>query len=147
MIYTFFWFSIFGGAGLSMERNAALSGINCSSVLGGKHSTESDNGLYRLSCRSDTQMLFDLMQSYDNNLTSFLNVVTLASIILYFVTSSDSGSLVIDCLSANGSPEPPVVQRVFWALTEGACATALLTAGGKEARAALQTISVAAGLP
>ena len=40
--------------------------------------------------------------------------------ILYFVTRSDSCSLVIDCLSANGDPDTPVIQRVFWALT-GAC--------------------------
>ena len=55
-----------------------------------------------------------------------------AGIVLYFVTSSDSGSLVIDCLASNGDPDPPAVQRVFWATMEGATATALLVAGGKE---------------
>ena len=60
------------------------------------------------------------------------------AIVLYFVTSSDSGSLVIDCLSSNGDPEPPKVQRVFWALMEGATATALLVAGGKKGLTALQ---------
>ena len=147
MLYTFLWFSIFGGAGLEMERKATLAGINCSSLLGGKHSEQSDQGLFRLSCRTSAQMFFDLMQSYNENLTPFLYVVSLLSITLYFVTSSDSGSLVIDCLSANGSPEPPVIQRVFWAVTEGACATGLLVAGGSDALTALQTVSVAAGLP
>jgi hypothetical protein len=71
----------------------------------------------------------------------------MVSILLYFVTSSDSGSLVIDCLSANGSPDPPVTQRVFWALTEGATATALLTAGGKKAIDAVLAAAVASGLP
>ena len=67
--------------------------------------------------------------------------------VLYFVTSSDSGSLVIDCLSANGHPDPPIFQRIFWALTEGATATALLVSGGDKALRALQTVSIAAGLP
>lgn len=147
MFYTFFWFSVFGGAGLTMERNAAVKGINCSSLLGGRNATEPYEGLFRLSCRKPNQMYFDVMQGFDDDLTPFLFVISLASITLYFVTSSDSGSLVIDCLSANGSPDPPVVQRVFWALTEGACATALLTAGGKDALTALQTVSIIAGLP
>ena len=48
------------------------------------------------------------------------------------------GSLVIDIMSANGCQEPPIPQRVFWALVEGATATALLVAGGKDALGALQ---------
>ncbi len=62
------------------------------------------------------------------------------------MTSSDSGSLIIDCLSANGHPDPPVLQRIFWALTEGACATGLLVAGGTNALKTLQTMSIASGL-
>lgn len=77
----------------------------------------------------------------------FLAVISLIAIILYFVTSSDSGSLVIDCISANGYAEPPVIQRIFWALTEGATATALLVAGGENSLRALQTVSIACGLP
>lgn len=63
-------------------------------------------------------------------------------IILYFVTSSDSGSLVIDCLSSNGDPDPPRLQRVFWALMEGATATALLVAGGKEGEADIRYLKI-----
>ena len=63
------------------------------------------------------------------------------------MTSSDSGSLVIVCLSANGNPEPPIVQRIFWALTEGACATALLKAGGSAVLEALRAVSITSGLP
>ena len=91
-------------------------------------------------------MWFDVIQQY-GDLGSFLSVISLIGLILYFVTSSDSGSLVIDCLSANGDPDPPIIQRVFWALTEGACATALLKAGGSDALNALQTAAIAAGLP
>lgn len=91
-------------------------------------------------------MWFDVMNSY-SDLGMMMSVLSLIAIILYFVTSSDSGSLVIDCLSANGNPDPPIAQRVFWALTEGATATALLKAGGRDSLSALQTVSIACGLP
>lgn len=146
IFYTFLWLSIFGGAGLHMERNAALANITCSSTFGGKSATKNFEGLYRLSCRSKNNMWFDVMDQY-GDLGPFLSVLSLIGIILYFVTSSDSGSLVIDCLSANGDPDPPVPQRVFWALTEGATATALLYVGGTDALQALQAVSIAAGLP
>ena len=103
-------------------------------------------GTTMLSCRSSTDQWFDFIRSY-GDLDMFMAVVSLIAIILYFVTSSDSGSLVIDCISANGYPEPPVIQRIFWALTEGATATALLVAGGRNSLTALQTVSVACGLP
>ena len=146
ILYTFFWFCIFGSAGLKMERDAAVAKINCSSKLGGEDSTHSFNGLYRLSCRGKNDMWFDVMEQY-GDLGTFLSVMSLISVILYFVTSSDSGSLVIDCLSANGDAEPPVIQRIFWALTEGATATALLRAGGAEGLVALQSMSIASGVP
>lgn len=73
--------------------------------------------------------------------------LSLASLVLYFVTSSDSGSLVIDCLTANGNPHPPILQRVFWSCTEGAVAMALLKVGGSDGLQALQAVSIIAGLP
>ena len=146
IMYTFLWLTIFGGSGLLMEREAAKKGINCSSPLGGANATEGLDGLFRLSCRSKENMWFDVISQY-GDLGGFLSILSLIGIILYFVTSSDSGSLVIDCLSANGNPDPPILQRIFWALTEGACATALLMAGGKDALTALQTAAIVAGLP
>ncbi len=68
----------------------------------------------------------------------FLSVVSIIGLVLYFVTSSDSGSLVIDCISANGHPDPPIIQRIFWACTEGATATGLLVGGGPSGLKALQ---------
>jgi choline/glycine/proline betaine transport protein len=62
----------------------------------------------------------------------------------FFVTSSDSGSLVIDMITAGGNPNPPVAQRIFWAVTEGIVAAALLIGGGLTA---LQTAAIATGLP
>ena len=146
ILYSFMWLTIFGGAGISMERKAFHANITCASTLGGKTSTEGFHNLYRLSCRTTDDMWFDVVEQY-GDIGTVLSIVSLAGIILYFVTSSDSGSLVIDCLSANGDPDPPILQRVFWALTEGATATALLYAGGTKALTALQTVSIAAGVP
>lgn len=65
-------------------------------------------------------------------------------VITFFVTSSDSGSLVIDIITSGGRAEPPVWQRIFWAVTEGVVAAVLLLAGGL---AALQTAAIASALP
>jgi choline-glycine betaine transporter len=51
-------------------------------------------------------MWFDVMRSY-GNVGRFLSVFSLSGIVLYFVTSADSGSLVIDCLAANGLSREP----------------------------------------
>eukprot|EP00095_Tigriopus_kingsejongensis_P000207 maker-scaffold41_size498431-snap-gene-3.31 protein:Tk00207 transcript:maker-scaffold41_size498431-snap-gene-3.31-mRNA-1 annotation:"glycine betaine transporter -like" len=109
-------------------------------------SVSPDRRQARISCHTTEQMWFDLMRSY-GEIGSFLSMFSLIGIILYFVTSSDSGSLVIDCLSSNGDPDPPTIQRVFWALMEGATATALLYAGGKDSLVALQAAGLLSGLP
>lgn len=65
-------------------------------------------------------------------------------IILFFVTSSDSASMVIDIIASGGNPNPPVLTRLFWAISEGVVASMLLLAGGLQA---LQAAAVAAALP
>ena len=101
--------------------------------------------VHRVSCRKSEDMWFDVIGQY-GDIGMILPCLSIMGLVLYFATSSDSGSLVIDCLSANGNSDPPVLQRVFWAVTEGATATALLVAGG-ESLYALQTVTVAVGLP
>ena len=64
--------------------------------------------------------------------------------IIFFVTSSDSGSLVIDFISSGGREDTPVKFRIFWALLEGSTAAVLLVGGGL---IALQTGSLVTGLP
>ncbi|WP_445158441.1 BCCT family transporter [Halomonas sp. E14] len=68
----------------------------------------------------------------------------IATVAIFFVTSSDSGSLIIDIITSGGDPHPSRVTRVFWAIMEGLVASILLTAGGLEALQAVATIS---GLP
>jgi BCCT family betaine/carnitine transporter len=74
-------------------------------------------------------------------ITSFIGVVL---VIMFFITSSDSGSLVIDAITAGGKINAPVGQRVFWAILEGVLAIALLLGGGL---VALQAMAVSTGLP
>jgi len=88
---------------------------------------------------------FDLMMHY-HGIGSFLCGVSVITIVLYFVTSSDSGSLVVDLIAANGR-EAHVAQRVFWALSEGAVAIVLIKTGGTGALKALRALSIIAGLP
>merc|ERR1712154_218062 len=80
-------------------------------------------------------------------MAQFFSVLGLIGILGYFVTSSDSASFVIDMITSNGMVESPKIQRIFWALSEGAAATALLAAGGEDALTALQTASIAAAFP
>jgi BCCT family betaine/carnitine transporter len=77
-------------------------------------------------------------------LTSVLGIVL---VIVFFVTSSDSGSLVIDTITAGGKTDAPVAQRVFWCTFEGLVAAALLLVGGAGALTALQAMAVSTGFP
>lgn len=77
----------------------------------------------------------------------FLSGISIFATIVFFVTSSDSGSLIVDHLASNGKMEHHWVQRVFWAFTEGAVATALLVSGGTNALGALQAAAIVFGLP
>lgn len=75
------------------------------------------------------------------------SALALGLLFVFFVTSSDSGSLVVDILTAGGQLEPPKVQRVFWASLEGLVAIILLTLGGAGALGSLQNAVFIAGLP
>jgi choline/glycine/proline betaine transport protein len=71
-------------------------------------------------------------------------VIAIVVVTTFFVTSSDSGSLVIDTITSGGHPNPPVAQKVFWATMEGVVAASLLLAGGLSA---LQAGAILTGLP
>jgi hypothetical protein len=104
-------------------------------------------------------IMFDILGALSNSAgwNHFLTAFSLVALVIYFITSSDSGSLIVDITAANGHEEPPVLQRVFWAFTEGATAIALLYAGrhvdgpfgdmGEGGLRALQAASIIMGLP
>jgi len=86
--------------------------------------------------------LFAMLEALPlQQITSFIAIVL---VIVFFVTSSDSGSLVIDTITAGGKIDAPAAQRVFWACFEGLVAIALLLGGGL---AALQAMAVSTGFP
>ena len=123
-IFTFLWFSVFGDTALHMIMVEGYTSL-ISDV-------QADNAIALFK-------LFELLP-----LTSIASFLAVVLIITFFVTSSDSGSLVIDSLAAGGALHTPVWQRVFWASIEGIVASALLLAGGLSA---LQTMTIASALP
>ncbi|MEE4637811.1 MAG: BCCT family transporter [Wenzhouxiangella sp.] len=120
------WMSTFGGAGLDQARD----GIG---ALGADGITDS------------SLALFQMLQSLP--LTSITSLLAIVLVLVFFVTSSDSGSLVIDSITSGGKIDAPVPQRVFWVVAEGLIAAVLLAVGGAAALNALQAGSVSTGLP
>lgn len=89
--------------------------------------------------------LFHMLSDFP--LSGFLSLIGIVLVLVFFVTSSDSGSLVIDTITAGGKTDAPVSQRVFWCTFEGLAAAVLLLVGGAEALSALQAMAVSTGLP
>ena len=124
-LVTTVWMATFGGMGLDQVQNGVgqlSQGITDSSLA-----------------------LFQMLENLPfHQVTSFLAIVL---VLVFFVTSSDSGSLVIDSITAGGKIDVPVVQRIFWAALEGVIAAVLLFGGGADALGALQAAAVTVGLP
>ncbi|KPQ21206.1 MULTISPECIES: BCCT family transporter [unclassified Halomonas] len=115
------WMTTFGGTAIDQYVSQGIESVR-------------DAGL-------DLQLFMMLEQLPLSQITSFLAIVL---VIVFFVTSSDSGSLVIDSITAGGKVDAPKPQRLFWAIIEGALAIALLLGGGLTA---LQTMAVSTGFP
>lgn len=122
-LVAFFWMVVFGNTAIHME------------LFG-------QGGIAAAVKESVPTALFVMLQRLPFPQIASLLGVTLVGI--FFVTSSDSASLVIDILTSNGNPEPPTWQRIFWAVTEGVVAAILLLTGGL---AALQTAALTTALP
>ena len=121
---TFLWMSVFGGTALSMELGQQ-GGVIAQAVE-----------------ENVPTALFVMLQQLP--LTAITSLIGIILVTVFFVTSSDSGSLVVDNLTSGGKLDSPTPQRVFWAVTEGVVAAALLLGGGLQA---LQTASITTGLP
>jgi|TARA_B110000305_G_C19419845_1_gene630246 choline/glycine/proline betaine transport protein len=120
---TITWIAIFGSTALHTEM-FGVGGI-----------TEAVNG-------DISTALFKLLEHFPLSYLSILFVVITG--VIFFITSSDSGSLVIDFITSGGREDTPVKLRIFWALLEGSVAAVLLIGGGLTA---LQTGSLVTGLP
>ena len=130
MTILFFWFTTFGGVAIQMELLAAISTDLVSPGL--VAAVQADTG----------SAIFKLVEYYP--LTKPITLLIVVMIVLWFVTSSDSASFVIDMLTAGGDTNPPKIQRLFWAIMQGVIAAILLAAGGL---GALQAAAIVAGLP
>ncbi|GGA61968.1 choline transporter [Pseudoclavibacter endophyticus] len=122
-IVGFIWFSVMGGSGLFRQ-------------FFGEGDLVQDGEV------SPEGVLFQVIG--DLPLGDVLSVLTIIVVAIFFITSSDSGSLVVDMLASGGHPNPPVWSRVLWAVLEGALAITLLLAGGL---GALQAGSLITALP
>jgi choline/glycine/proline betaine transport protein len=120
---SFVWFSVFGGSAIYAEM---FQGANVAAAVNDDIATA----------------LFKLLELYP--FASITSSLAIFLVFVFFITSSDSGSLVIDIITAGGNLNPPVAQRIFWALTEGVVAAVLLAGGGL---LALQTAAITTGLP
>lgn len=123
-LFTFFWFSVFGDTALNLIMNEGVTAL--------VEEVQADKAVALF-------QMFDLLPW--SSVVSFLAVLL---IITFFVTSSDSGSLVIDSLASGGVLQTPAWQRIFWASLEGVIASVLLLAGGLSA---LQTMTIVSALP
>ena len=117
------------------------------SVFGGTALEQATTGIGALAKGID-QVPLAMFQMLENlpisSITSFLAIVL---VLVFFITSSDSGSLVIDSITAGGKIDAPTSQRIFWAIMEGVIAAALLFGGGADALGALQAAAITVGLP
>ncbi len=120
------WMSTFGGAAIDMLNAGGAEGVKATVIDSYK----------------PEGALFGFLKELP--LYGLISPIALVLIVIFFVTSSDSGSLVIDTITAGGKMDAPVIQRVFWCTLEGLVAIALLLGGGL---AALQGAAVSTGIP
>ncbi|WP_102778350.1 BCCT family transporter [Vibrio owensii] len=123
---TLIWMSVFGGLAIDQV-------INNVGELGANGLTDVSLAMFQM---------FDVLP-----FGNILSIIAVVLVLVFFITSSDSGSLVIDSITAGGKVDAPVLQRVFWAFMEGAIAVALLWIGGSEAVQALQAGAISTALP
>lgn len=122
--FTFFWMTVFGNTAIFIDTGVAAG------ELGRAVAADVSVGLFRF---------FEYLPLPE--VTSTLAIILIA---VFFVTSSDSGSLVVDSIAAGGETQTTTGQRVFWCALEGAVAAGLLLAGGL---GALQSATIASALP
>ncbi|MBE0378908.1 BCCT family transporter [Pseudoalteromonas prydzensis] len=118
------------------------------SIYGGIAIDQVINGVGKLGTEGLTQVPLAMFEMFDElPMAKLLSFTAVVLVLVFFITSSDSGSLVIDSITAGGKVDAPVPQRIFWATVEGAIAATLLWVGGTKAMEALQAGAVSTGLP
>ena len=125
---TFFWFAVFGGTALSPEFQGTIIAA-----------------MEKAGSNADAVAVYAMLDNLP--FSGFLSALAVVVVTIFFVSSSDSASFVVDILTSGGHPNPPTWQRVFWATAEGATAAVLIYTGGDEILSGLKAGVVCFGLP
>lgn len=123
-LYIVLWMSVFGGSAIELIGNGGFTALG---------DAVQDN---------QAVALFRFLEYLPG--TPVLSMICLVMIIVFFVTSADSGAMVLNMLSSGGKDDTPLIQRVLWTGIIAAIASVLLLAGGLSA---LQTAAIASALP
>ncbi len=122
--FTLMWMTVFGNSAIYLIMNQGAADL--------AGTVQQDVSL----------ALFNFLEHFP--FSGVLSVIAMAMVVVFFVTSADSGAMVVDTLASGGSKNTPVWQRIFWASLMGVVAITLLIAGGL---GALQTVTIASALP
>jgi choline/glycine/proline betaine transport protein len=123
-VFTLFWMTIFGNSAIDLVYNQGVVGLG------------------EMVSKDSSVALFVFLENFP--LTSVLSFFSVLMIVIFFVTSCDSGAMVVDMLCSHGKNDTPLWQRIYWAIGIGIVAAILLLAGGLNA---LQTMTIASALP
>ncbi|WP_026124297.1 BCCT family transporter [Nocardiopsis baichengensis] len=126
--FSIIWFSVFGLSAIDIQMNQG----------GGLVNEVVDQG-------DIPGALFAFLQHFPA--TELVSGLAILVVVIFFTTSSDSASLVVDMLCTGRADQSPTRQRVFWGVTEGVVAATLLAATGKGGLDALQQVITVVGLP
>ncbi|WP_077285185.1 BCCT family transporter [Cognaticolwellia aestuarii] len=123
-VFTLFWMTIFGNSAIDLVHNQGVVELG------------------EMVSKDSSVALFVFLENFP--LSTVLSFFSVLMIVIFFVTSCDSGAMVVDMLCSHGSNNTPLWQRVYWAVGIGVVAAILLLAGGLNA---LQTMTIASALP
>ena len=123
-VFTLLWMTVFGNSAIDLVHNQGIV------ALGDMVSQDPSVGL------------FVFLENYP--FSFILSIFCVLMIVIFFVTSCDSGAMVVDMLCSYGRNDTPLWQRVYWAVGIGVVAAILLVVGGLKA---LQTMTIASALP
>ena len=123
-VFTLLWMTIFGNSAIDLVYNQGVVALG------------------EMVSQDSSVALFVFLENFP--LSTVLSFFSVLMIVIFFVTSCDSGAMVVDMLCSHGSNETPLWQRVYWAVGIGVVAAILLLAGGLNA---LQTMTIVSALP
>ncbi|MBP6121983.1 MULTISPECIES: BCCT family transporter [Providencia] len=122
--FTLLWMTFFGNTAIDLIKNQGATRL--------AETVQSDVSL----------ALFEFLTYFP--FSTVLSFFAMLMVVVFFVTSADSGAMVVDTLASGGDSDTPVWQRIFWAGLMGVVAITMLLAGGLKA---LQTLTIASALP